>query len=76
MVTIKFIFDIASPNGYLCHKVIPDYEKKYSVRFDYDICLLGGIHKLSNNQPPMISCLLYTSPSPRDGNVSRMPSSA
>ena len=55
MVTIKFIFDIASPNGYLCHKVIPDYEKKYSVRFDYEICLLGGIHKLSNNQPPMIS---------------------
>ena len=55
MVTIKFIFDIASPNGYLCHKVIPDYEKKYSVRFDYEICLLGGIHKLSNNQPPMIA---------------------
>ena len=27
MVTIKFIFDIASPNGYLCHKVIPNYEK-------------------------------------------------
>ena len=24
----------------------------------------------------VISCLLYTSPSPRDGNVSRMPSSA
>ena len=55
MVTIKFIFDIASPNGYLCHKVIPDYEKKYAVKFDYEICLLGGIHKLSNNQPPMIA---------------------
>ena len=51
MVTIKFIFDIASPNGYLCHKVIPNYEKKYSVKFNYEICLLGGIHKLSNNQP-------------------------
>ena len=24
----------------------------------------------------LIACLLYTSPSPRDGNVSRMPSSA
>ena len=23
-----------------------------------------------------VNCLLYTSPSPRDGNVSRMPSSA
>ena len=25
---------------------------------------------------PLLTCLLYTSPSPRDGNVSRMPSSA
>ena len=25
---------------------------------------------------PHYNCLLYTSPSPRDGNVSRMPSSA
>ena len=25
---------------------------------------------------PHMDCLLYTSPSPRDGNVSRMPSSA
>ena len=27
-------------------------------------------------QPPLITCLLYTSPSPRDGLLSRMPSSA
>ena len=26
--------------------------------------------------PEMLSCLLYTSPSPRDGLLSRMPSSA
>ena len=55
MVKIKFVYDIASPNGYLCHKVIPDFEAKYSVKFDYFICLLGGIHKLSNNTPPMIA---------------------
>ena len=31
----------------------------------------------ANNRRNMVSsCLLYTSPSPRDGNVSRMPSSA
>ena len=30
----------------------------------------------SNNQPTVRSCLLYTSPSPRDGLLSRMPSSA
>ena len=46
---IKFIFDIASPNAYLSHKVIPDFEKKYDVKFDYFVCLLGGIFKLSNN---------------------------
>ena len=43
MVKIKFVYDIASPNGYLCHKVIPDFEAKHSVKFDYFICLLGGI---------------------------------
>ena len=26
--------------------------------------------------PPLYTCLLYTSPSPRDGLLSRMPSSA
>ena len=52
---IKFIFDIASPNAYLSHKVIPDFENKYDVKFDYFVCLLGGIFKLSNNKPPMIA---------------------
>ena len=55
MLKIKFVYDIASPNGYLCHKVIPDFEAKYSVKFEYLICLLGGIHKLSNNTSPMIA---------------------
>ena len=55
---IKFIFDIASPNAYLSHKVIPDFENKYDVKFDYFVCLLGGIFKLSNNKPPMISLSL------------------
>ena len=32
--------------------------------------------KLDENITPTISCLLYTSPSPRDGLLSRMPSSA
>ena len=52
---IKFIFDIGSPNAYLSHKVIPSFEKKYDVKFDYFVCLLGGIFKLSNNKPPMIA---------------------
>ena len=31
---------------------------------------------LEGNEPDVHSCLLYTSPSPRDGLLSRMPSSA
>ena len=34
------------------------------------------LKNLPENNTGMISCLLYTSPSPRDGLLSRMPSSA
>ena len=33
-------------------------------------------HQLIGPQAPMFACLLYTSPSPRDRQKSRMPSSA
>ena len=36
------------------------------------LCADGKIQEIGSN----ISCLLYTSPSPRDGLLSRMPSSA
>ena len=35
----------------------------------------GSIINLENNQQ-LVTCLLYTSPSPRDATLSRMPSSA
>src|SRR5665647_369641 len=35
-----------------------------------------GRHKLNGNIRELTPCLLYTSPSPRDGLLSRMPSSA
>ena len=53
--TVDFIFDFASPNGYFCHKVIPDIEARTGAKFIYKPCLLGGIHKLSNNQAPMVA---------------------
>ena len=53
--TVDFIFDFASPNGYFCHKVIPDIEARTGAKFVYKPCLLGGIHKLSNNQAPMVA---------------------
>ena len=52
---VDFIFDVASPNTYLAHKLIPDFEERTGVKFNYIPCLLGGIHKLSNNQPPFIA---------------------
>ena len=36
----------------------------------------GAALALANEQPENTICLLYTSPSPRDGLLSRMPSSA
>ena len=43
-----------------------------------DIDLLLDVAKSSNLIPEkiLLTCLLYTSPSPRDGLLSRMPSSA
>ena len=42
--------------------------------FGGDGTLLGAARKFINNETPI--CLLYTSPSPRDATLSRMPSSA
>ena len=38
--------------------------------------LKGKIHRATVTQAELDYCLLYTSPSPRDGLLSRMPSSA
>ena len=48
---------------------IGDYEKNSLIGRIYHFCA-------SNNLLLMQNCLLYTSPSPRDGLLSRMPSSA
>jgi 2-hydroxychromene-2-carboxylate isomerase len=52
---VDFIIDIASPNAYFVHKMIPEFEKRTGVVFNYIPCLLGGIMKLSGNQPPFIA---------------------
>ena len=54
-MNVDFIFDFASPNAYLCHKAIQNLEKTCDIKFSYVPCLLGGIMKLSNNQPPMVT---------------------
>ena len=55
MPDIEFIFDFASPNAYLSHKVLPTIAAKAGAKVSYTPCLLGGIFKLTNNQAPMIA---------------------
>jgi 2-hydroxychromene-2-carboxylate isomerase len=51
---LEFHFDFGSPNAYFAHKVIPAIEARTGARFSYVPILLGGIFKLTNNQPPMV----------------------
>ena len=51
---VEFHFDFGSPNAYLAHKVLPAIEQRTGVRFGYVPILLGGVFKLTNNQPPMV----------------------
>ena len=56
-------------------KNVPDVD--YKVR-DMSLAELGRkrIRMAEEEMPGLMSCLLYTSPSPRDVEESRMPSSA
>ena len=50
----EFHFDFGSPNAYLCHKVMPAIAQRTGATFVYVPVLLGGVFKLTNNQPPMV----------------------
>ena len=52
---VDFIYDVATPNGYLAHKVIPEFADRTGSNFNYVPCLAGGIFKLTNNTPPLIA---------------------
>lgn len=53
MKTVEFQFDFGSPNAWLAHCVIPGIEARTGARFAYMPVLLGGLFRLTNNQPPM-----------------------
>jgi 2-hydroxychromene-2-carboxylate isomerase len=55
MASAEFLFDFASPNAYLAHKVIPAIEARTGTTFAYTPVLLGGLFKLTGNQAPMIA---------------------
>jgi 2-hydroxychromene-2-carboxylate isomerase len=51
---VEFHFDFGSPNAYFSHLIIPAIEQRTGARFTYVPILLGGVFKLTNNQPPMV----------------------
>ncbi|MGJ8536366.1 MAG: 2-hydroxychromene-2-carboxylate isomerase [Parasphingopyxis sp.] len=53
--SVDFIFDFASPNAYLVHRVLPGIADRTGATFRYIPCLLGGIFKATGNQAPMIA---------------------
>ena len=53
-------------------RIIP--EEAYGCPFEYD--LWYNTNELQTIRAWLYTCLLYTSPSPRDATLSRMPSSA
>ncbi len=55
MMTPQFLFDVASPNAYLVHRVLPEVEARSGRWFDYVPVLLGGLFKLSGNRAPMVA---------------------
>ena len=54
MPRLEFHFDFGSPNAYLAHRVIPAIAARTGAAFTYVPVLLGGVFKLTNNQPPMM----------------------
>jgi len=51
---VEFHFDFGSPNAYFVHKLVPQVEQRTGAKFSYVPILLGGVFKLTNNQPPMV----------------------
>ncbi|WP_397420339.1 2-hydroxychromene-2-carboxylate isomerase [Phenylobacterium sp.] len=54
-VTIDFIFDFGSPNGYLARKALVGVADRTGATVRLIPCLLGGIFKATNNASPMVN---------------------
>ena len=65
------------PFNILVHKILKeDRGDLHDHYWSYITIILKGGYWETTNKGTFWSCLLYTSPSPRDGLLSRMPSSA
>jgi 2-hydroxychromene-2-carboxylate isomerase len=52
--SFDFLFDVGGPNGYLVHKVLPDFCAQTGTIANYIPVLLGGLFKATGNRAPMI----------------------
>ncbi len=52
--TIEMLFDFVSPNGYLAWYPLHQIARKHGATIIVTPVLLGGMHKLTGNAPPMI----------------------
>lgn len=50
--TFEFLFDIGGPNGYLVHRVLPEFCAQTGATPVYVPVLLGGLMKSTGNRPP------------------------
>lgn len=50
----EFLFDVAGPNGYLVHRVLPDFCAQTGAEAIYVPVLLGGLFKATGNRAPMV----------------------
>lgn len=53
--TLDFLFDFASPNAYLCHRVLPAFAARTGLTVNYQPVLLGGLFKATNNRAPFVA---------------------
>ena len=74
---IEYYFSVLSPFTYLGADRFTKIVSQYNLEvIEKPLDLVGEIFPNTGGLPVPKSCLLYTSPSPRDGLLSRMPSSA
>ncbi len=50
--SFDFLFDIGGPNGYLTHRVLPEFCARTGAVAHYVPVLLGGLMKATGNRPP------------------------
>lgn len=55
MAKLDFYFDFGSPNAYYSYKVLPEILQRTGADLVIHPVLLGGLFKITGNQPPMMA---------------------